>query len=281
VRLARFVHDGRTLTGVVEGDGVRALSKRWSVTDAIRDPDGALRAAASAVQIPFGEVRLRRPVDEAARVFAVAQNYRAHAQEVAGTDVPPAPIIFIKPVSALVGDGEPIALPPVTSFLDYEAELAIVVGRDAREVDIESAGDAVFGATCFNDVTGRDLQPASIGGKEQIDWFSAKSLDGSSPVGPWIVSRDELDGDVGDLGINCRVNGETVQDDRTSSMVRTVSELISFISHRVALRPGDLIATGTPGGVGRARGVNLKDGDVVEVEIEGVGTLRNRVSETA
>jgi 2-keto-4-pentenoate hydratase/2-oxohepta-3-ene-1,7-dioic acid hydratase in catechol pathway len=213
-------------------------------------------------------------------VFAVAQNYTAHAREVSGTEAPPAPIVFLKPLSALVGAGEPIALPPVTSFLDYEAELAVVIGREARRVGPERAADAVFGATCFNDVTGRDLQSAILGGKEQIDWFSAKSLDGSSPVGPWIVSREELPSEVDDLRVQCRVNGETVQDDRTSSMVRSVPQLISFISHRVALLPGDLIATGTPGGVGRARGVNLRDGDQVEVEIEGIGTLSNRVRKT-
>jgi acylpyruvate hydrolase len=131
--------------------------------------------------------------------------------------------------------------------------------------------------TCFNDVTGRDLQAAMLGGKELIDWFSAKSLDASSPIGPWIVSREGLGGSLDDLGIRCRVNGQTVQDDRTSSMVRSAAELISFISQRVALQPGDVLATGTPGGVGRARGVRLKDGDEVEVEIERIGSLANRV----
>jgi 2-keto-4-pentenoate hydratase/2-oxohepta-3-ene-1,7-dioic acid hydratase in catechol pathway len=281
VRLARFAHDGQALVGVVDEVGVRPLGNHHDgIAAAIRDPDGARLAAGRAESIPFDELTLLPPVDAAARVFAVAQNYPAHAREQSGADVPPAPIIFLKPLSALVGDGAPIALPPITAFLDYEAELAIVIGADARAVDVEAAGDAIFGVTCFNDVTGRDLQPAVLGGREQTDWFSAKSLDGSSPVGPWIVSRDELNGDPGDLRIRCRVNDETVQDDRTSSMARGAATLISFISQRVALHPGDVIATGTPAGVGRARGVNLKDGDVVEVEIEGIGILRNRVTKT-
>lgn len=280
MRIARFAHDGRLLAGIVEDSAIRPFGEGHSaITEGLRDLDAARRVAKASTPIPRDAVTLLAPVDATARVFAVAQNYRAHAQEASGTDVPPAPIIFLKPVSALVGDGAPIALPPVTSFLDYEAELAVVIGADSRAVGAGAAGEAVFGVTCFNDSTGRDLQPAILGGKEQIDWFSAKSLDDSSPTRPWIVSRDELPGEIGDLGIRCRVNGETVQDDRTSSMVRSVEELISFISHRVALRLGDLIATGTPGGVGRARGVNLVDGDLVEVEIDGVGSLRNRVTE--
>jgi 2-keto-4-pentenoate hydratase/2-oxohepta-3-ene-1,7-dioic acid hydratase in catechol pathway len=278
MKIVRFLHDGREQVGLAEDGALRPLGDEYAaIVDVINDRDGARAAAAAAAPIAREQVSLRPPVDQSSRVFAVAQNYRDHAQETSGTDVPPAPIIFLKPMSALVGDGEPISLPAVTSFLDYEAELAVVVGRHARAVGPEAAADVVFGATCFNDVTGRDLQPALLGGKEQIDWFSAKSLDQSSPVGPWIVSRDELEPELDELGIRCRVNGETVQEDRTSSMVRGIAELVSFISQRVALQPGDLIATGTPGGVGRARGVNLKDGDLVEVEIDGVGVLRNRV----
>jgi 2-keto-4-pentenoate hydratase/2-oxohepta-3-ene-1,7-dioic acid hydratase in catechol pathway len=278
VKLARFSHAGQVRLGLVEDEAVRPLGEAYpTLGAAISDPRGAEASAEGIPAIPLDAVRLLAPVDAASRIFAVAQNYHAHAREVSGTDAPPAPIIFLKPVSSLVGADEPIGWPPVTTFLDYEAELAIVIGRDARQLDASQAEDAIFGAACFNDVTGRDLQPALLGGKELIDWFSAKSLDGSSPLGPWIVSRDGIGPDFHDLAIVCRVNGETVQDDRTSSMVRGPGALISFISHRVALRAGDVIATGTPGGVGRARGVRLEEGDVVEVSIEGIGSLRNRV----
>jgi 2-keto-4-pentenoate hydratase/2-oxohepta-3-ene-1,7-dioic acid hydratase in catechol pathway len=274
VKLARFRHGDQVLVGRVEGETVRPLGgPPATVATAILDRDAALGAA-----IPLADVTLLPPVDATARVFAVAQNYQAHAQEASGTEAPPAPVVFMKPLSALVGAGEQISWPRVTSFLDYEAELAVVIGSEAREVEPEQALAALFGAACFNDVTGRDLQPAMLGGKEIVDWFSAKSLDASSPLGPWIVSLDELPGSVDDLAVRCRVNGATVQDARTSSMVRSVAELIAFISQRVTLQPGDVIATGTPGGVGRARGVRLEDGDVVEVEIEGVGALRNRVA---
>jgi acylpyruvate hydrolase len=278
VRLLRFAYDGSTSLGIVDEDGVRRVGDRYcSIAEVLRDPADAERSAATSEPVALSEVTVLAPVDETARVFAVAQNYPAHAREVSGAESPPAPVIFLKPVSALVGADEPIELPPVTQFLDYEAEVAIVVGRPGRQLDEREADGVVFGVTCFNDVSARDLQPAVLGGKEIIDWFSAKSLDRSSPIGPWIVSLDALEGKLTDLGVRCRLNGELVQDDRTSSMVSSVARLLSFVSHRVALRPGDVLATGTPGGVGRARGIKLMDGDVVEVEVEGVGTLRNTV----
>jgi 2-keto-4-pentenoate hydratase/2-oxohepta-3-ene-1,7-dioic acid hydratase in catechol pathway len=278
VRLVRYAHDGTTAVGVLQGDAVRRLGDDYpTVAQALQDPEGAERSAEGAEPLPLSEATLLAPVDATARVFAVAQNYPAHAQEVSGTGSPPAPVVFLKPASALVGADEAIELPPVTDFLDYEAEVAVVVGKPGRRLDEADADAVVFGVTCFNDVSARDLQPAVLGGKEIIDWFSAKSLDRSSPIGPWTVSLGQLDGDPSDLGLRCRLNGELVQEDRTSSMVSSVARLLSFVSHRVALRPGDVIATGTPGGVGRARGIKLQDGDVVEVEVDGVGTLRNAV----
>jgi len=274
VKIGRFAHCGRSFTGVVEGPGVRPLD--GSIAEALTDVSGALERAAGAEELPLDEVEFLPPVDPTARVFCVAQNYASHAQEQTGAGVAPTPIIFFKPVSALIGHGADVALRPLTSFLDYEAELAVVIGADAREIDERDARGVIFGGTCLNDVTARALQPAVLGDRPQTDWFSAKSLDRSSPVGPWLVSLDEL-GNPSDLGVRCRVNGQTVQDDRTSSMARSVETLIAFISQRVALRPGDLVATGTPAGIGRARGVSLQPGDVVEVEVEGVGRLRNTV----
>jgi acylpyruvate hydrolase len=281
VKLVRFRHRDEVAVGLVEDGAVRRLGAAYrGIADALAN---LAAAEASSVEdtIPLEDVALLAPVDRASRVFAVAQNYQAHAREVSGTAAPPAPLLFLKPVSALIGAGEPIELPPVTDFLDYEAELAVIIGRSGKALSEEEAKGLVFGVTCFNDVSARDLQAATLGGKEMIDWFSAKSLDRSSPLGPWIVSLDELGHDPNDLGVRCRLNGEVVQDDRTSSMVSSIARLISFVSHRVGLLPGDALATGTPGGVGRARGIKLADGDVVEVEVEGVGTLRNVVRAVA
>lgn len=282
MRLARFAYDGSDRFGLVNGDAVRQLGDEYtSMARALGDPQGAERSADASQPVPLSEVTLLAPVDATSRVFAVAQNYPAHAQEVAGTGSPPSPVIFLKPASALVGADEAIELSPVTDFLDYEAEVAVVVGRAGHRLDEDEAEGVVFGATCFNDVSARDLQPAVLGGKEIVDWFSAKSLERSSPIGPWIVSLDQLEGELSDLGLRCRLNGEVMQEDSTSSMVSSVPRLLSFVSHRVALRPGDVLATGTPGGVGRARGIKLADGDVVEVEVDGVGTLRNTVRAVA
>jgi acylpyruvate hydrolase len=279
MRLVRFAYRGTTAIGVVDAGAVRRVADEYTtIAQVLEDPEGAAASAGASEPVSLADVALLAPVDETSRVFAVAQNYPAHAHEVAGTGSPPAPVIFLKPASALVGADEAIELPPVTDFLDYEAEVAVVVGTHARRLREHETDGVVFGVTCFNDVSARDLQPAILGGKDIIDWFSAKSLDRSSPIGPWIVALEQLDGDLSDLALRCRLNGDIVQDDRTSSMVSSVARLISFISHRVALRPGDVIATGTPGGVGRARGIKLREGDVVEVEVDGVGTLRNTVS---
>lgn len=278
MRLVRLAADGTVSAGILENGHVRPFSGDYaSLRVALADLDAALAAIGEAR--PVGDVRLEPPVDVAARVFCVAQNYGAHAQEVSGTGTPPSPVMFMKPTSALIGPDDDIELPPVTDFLDYEAEMAVVIGRSARRLAEHDATAAVYGVTCFNDVSARDLQAATIGGKDIFDWFSAKSLDRSSPVGPWIVSVDELPNGISDLALRCRLNGEVVQEDRTSSMVSSVAQLVSFVSHRVSLLPGDVIATGTPGGVGRARGIKLADGDVLEVELEGVGTLRNTVRE--
>lgn len=276
MRLVRFEHGGISRLGIAE-NAIRPLDGSVaSVAAALADPDRA-RAAATTEELALDEVRLLPPVDPTARVFAVAQNYPSHAHEISGTAAPPSPVLFLKTLSSLVGHEQPMMLQPITQFFDYEAEVAVVIGGSGHAIAEDRADQVVAGVTAFNDGTGRDLQPTSLGGKDLIDWFSAKCLDASSPIGPWVVPVSELDGDLNDLTLCCRVNGEEVQRDTTASMVASVSRLVSFISHRVALRPGDVIATGTPGGVGKARGRNLLPGDVVEVEVEGVGILRNRV----
>jgi len=267
--LLRVRVDGEARVAVRTGPDADLL-----LLDPLRFPTVAAALAAVAVDdllagaspAPLSGVTRLAPVDPDVRVFCVAQNYTDHAREVSGTEAPTAPVLFLKPATALVGPDEDIALPPVTSFLDYEAELAVVIGRDGT----------VAAATCMNDGSARDLQPAILGGKPIIDWFSGKSLDRTGAVGPWLRLVDGV-GALDDLAISCRINGELVQDDRTSSMVHDIPKLLAFISSRVRLRPGDVVATGTPGGVGAGRGVPLQDGDVVDIEVEGVGRLCNTV----
>jgi len=276
VRLVRIVHDDAVRIGVEEDEGVAVLDASVpTIARALSDLHATARAARAAPRVAGAQVRRLAPIDPDARIFCVAQNYRSHAREVAGTDAPPAPVVFLKPTSALVGPEQHLELAPVTQFLDYEAEMAVVVGGEGRALEPAAAEALVVAATCFNDGSARDLQPAELGGKPIVDWFSGKSLDRSGAIGPWLAV--ETAGDLGNRRLACRVNDEVVQDDTTASMVFTIGELLAFISHRLALRPGDVLATGTPGGVGAARGVALAPGDRVEVELEGVGVLGNTV----
>jgi 2-keto-4-pentenoate hydratase/2-oxohepta-3-ene-1,7-dioic acid hydratase in catechol pathway len=179
--------------------------------------------------------------------------------------------LFAKLPSAVIPDGAAISWSAsLTSQVDYEAELAVAIGRRARKVPPERAFDHVLGYTCLNDVSARDLQV------RDGQWTRAKSLDTFCPLGPWLVTADEI-GDPGALRISCRVNGEVRQDASTSDLVFGVADLVAYCSQSFTLEPGDIIATGTPGGVGAFRDppVFLADGDVVEVEIEGIGILRN------
>jgi 2-keto-4-pentenoate hydratase/2-oxohepta-3-ene-1,7-dioic acid hydratase in catechol pathway len=181
-------------------------------------------------------------------------------------------LLFAKLPSALVGDGATISWSAaLTTQVDYEAELAVVIGRRARNVPVELALEHVFGYSCLNDVSARDLQV------RDGQWTRAKSLDTFCPMGPWVVTADEIP-DPGALRVRCRVNGELRQDETSAALVHGVAELVAYCSQSFTLEPGDIIATGTPGGVGAFRDppVFLGDGDLVEVEIDGIGTLRNR-----
>jgi 2-keto-4-pentenoate hydratase/2-oxohepta-3-ene-1,7-dioic acid hydratase in catechol pathway len=198
-------------------------------------------------------------------------NYRDHAEET-GIPVPEQPVLFAKWTNALIGPGDPIVLPAITSQVDYEAELGVVIGRRVRDVSVDDALDAVAGYTCVNDVSARDLQ---FGDGQ---WTRAKSLDTFCPVGPVLVPAAEIS-DPQALGIRCLVNGEALQDSSTAHMVFSVAELIAHASRGRTLDEGDLIATGTPAGVGftRTPPVFLRPGDEVTIEIEGVGSLTNPV----
>jgi 2,4-didehydro-3-deoxy-L-rhamnonate hydrolase len=210
-------------------------------------------------------------IDRPGKIICVGLNYRDHAEET-GAEAPTAPLLFAKWGNTLIGDGDAIVLPPESEQVDYEAELGVVIGRTTRRVAEGDALDAVRGYICVNDVSARDLQ---FGDGQ---WTRGKSPDTFCPVGPRLVPREEIP-DPQALAIRCRVNGRTLQDSSTANMIFSVAEIIAHISRTITLEPGDLIATGTPAGVGIARDpqVLLQDGDEVTVEIEGLGALTNPV----
>jgi 2-keto-4-pentenoate hydratase/2-oxohepta-3-ene-1,7-dioic acid hydratase in catechol pathway len=232
-------------------------------------PDAIEQAHRPAIQ-PLVSLRLLPPV-RPTKIIAIGRNYREHAAEESAA-LPTVPLMFAKFPSALVGDGAIITWSAgMSAQVDYEAELAVVIGRRARSIAVEQALDHVLGYSCLNDVSARDLQ-VSDG-----QWTRAKSLDTFCPMGPWLVSADEI-GDVEALRVRCRVNGDVRQDALTGELIHGVAELIAYCSESFTLEPGDVIATGTPGGVGAFREppLFLRDGDIVEVEIDRIGTLRNR-----
>jgi 2-keto-4-pentenoate hydratase/2-oxohepta-3-ene-1,7-dioic acid hydratase in catechol pathway len=249
VRICRIALDDELHYGVVEGEAVALLS---SHPFGPFEPDGRV--------LPLADVRLVAPVLPS-KIVAVAKNYADHAREMGG-EVPPAPMIFLKPNTSVVGPGEPIALPWQSEQVEHEAELAVVIGRLCRDVPEDRVAEVVLGYTCANDVTARDLQ------RTDGQWGRAKGFDSFCPLGPWI----ETDLDTDDAAIACRVNGEVRQSGSTGDMVRDVAELVSWVSSVMTLLPGDVILTGTPAGVGP-----LVAGDQVSVTIDGIGTLTNPV----
>jgi 2-keto-4-pentenoate hydratase/2-oxohepta-3-ene-1,7-dioic acid hydratase in catechol pathway len=212
------------------------------------------------------------PVPRPGKVICVGLNYRDHAAE-SNMAVPKTPVTFSKYVTSIIGEHVPVVIPAVSSQVDYEAELAVVIGRRARRVPVERAWHYVLGYTNLNDISARDLQFADG------QWQRGKSCDTFAPIGPAIVTGDEV-GDPHALRIRLRLNGTTLQDSSTEQLIFGVDAIVAFLSETVTLEPGDIIATGTPPGVGFARKppVFLKAGDVVEVEIDGLGVLSNPVA---
>jgi 2-keto-4-pentenoate hydratase/2-oxohepta-3-ene-1,7-dioic acid hydratase in catechol pathway len=251
MRLVRFRHGDRIATGAVEpgSDEVRVLRGTF-----FEDP------LPTGETVALGDVLLLAPVLPS-KMVCVGKNYAPHAAEF-GTQVPEEPLLFLKPSTAVIGPGDPIRLLPISGRVDYEGELAVVIGRLARGVRAEDAFKYILGYTCANDITLRDLQ------KTDDQWARAKGFDGSAPIGPWI----ETDLDPNDAIVRTRLNGEIRQQSSTSEMVFGVATLIEYITVFMTLLPGDVLLTGTPEGVGA-----LSDGDVVEVEVEDVGVLRNGV----
>ena len=212
------------------------------------------------------------PIDRPGKIICVGLNYRDHAEE-QGVDLPTAPLLFAKWNNTLIGPGEPIMIPPIVTKTDYEAELGVVVGSQVSRVSAENALEAVAGYICVNDVSARDLQFADG------QWSRGKSPDTYCPVGPHLVPREEI-ADPQNLAIRAILNGETMQDSTTANMVFGVAEIIAYVTQTITLEPGDLIATGTPAGVGAFRDpkVFMQPGDEITIEIEGLGSLTNPVT---
>jgi len=212
------------------------------------------------------------PIDRPGKIICVGLNYRDHAEE-QGVDLPTAPLLFAKWNNTLIGPGEPIVIPPIVTKTDYEAELGVVIGSRISKVSAENALEAVAGYICVNDVSARDLQFADG------QWSRGKSPDTYCPVGPQLVPRDEIP-DPQKLAIRAILNGETLQDSTTANMVFGVAEIIAYVTQTITLEPGDLIATGTPAGVGAFRDpkVFMQPGDEITIEIEGLGSLTNPVT---
>jgi len=218
------------------------------------------------------EVAFRAPVISPPKIVCLGLNYRDHAEE-AGARIPDEPIIFMKPRTAVIGPEEPVVKPSFVKQLDYEVELAIIMGRKGRNIAVSDAEDYVFGYSVFNDVSARDIQ------FKDGQWTRGKSFDTFAPIGPCITTDTQI-GDPSNLSVRTRVNGETRQDSSTRQMVFNVYEVVHHLSRVMTLEPCDIIATGTPGGVAafmKPVPRFLELGDVVEVEIEKIGTLRNTV----
>ncbi len=209
------------------------------------------------------EVEMLAPA-EPSKIICIGLNYVDHAREL-GMEIPEEPLIFLKPPSSVIGHGDYIIIPKISKRVDYEAELAVVIGRRGKNISEREAFEYVLGYTCFNDVTARDLQ------RKDGQWTRAKSFDTFAPIGPWIVTKDEIR-NPHKLNIKLLLNDEIKQNSNTKNLIFSIPKLISFISNIMTLEPFDVIATGTPPGVGP-----LKKGDVVDVYIEKIGTLRNYV----
>ena len=259
LRIARYLgQDGEILEGVVLGEG-NDLGKLEVQEISGLDPmlQGGRRIGSPK---PLKDVTLC-PWGTGHKIVLVGRNYGAHAKEL-GNEVPKEPLIFLKPTSALIGSGAFIELPPASKEVHHEAELAVVIGKRLRRASEKECAEAIAGVICLNDVTARDLQ------KSDNQWTRAKGFDTFCPVGPWVVTGL----DPTDRAVICRVNGEVRQNGRTRDFIFPLPKLLAFVCAAMTLEPGDLFTTGTPAGVGP-----LQAGDSVEVEVEGVGVLRNDV----
>jgi acylpyruvate hydrolase len=245
----------RGLLEALDADGLREL---------------AMRAGEASERVPLADATLYAPVTDPQKIVCLGLNYRDHAEET-GQEIPRNPMWFAKFANSLNGSGQDIVLPSAyPEHVDYEAELALVIGRRTKNVSAADALSHIAGAMPFNDVSARDLQ------MQNPLWTSGKAIDTFAPCGPALVTLDEIE-DLQALGLRTRVNGELVQQGTTANLIFGPAEVLAWLSRTMTLLPGDIIATGTPAGVGAAQGRFLKAGDMVEVEVDGLETLVNRI----
>ena len=281
MRLVTYQSEGRVRPGIVSGaDVVLDLSSQGFTTmlDVIESGEEGLarvedfvRASPASARVPLSGVKLMAPIPRPRKLICVGLNYRDHATET-GAKIPDIPTIFNKFATAVIGPGDNIVLPKVAKIPDYEAEFAFVIGKGGRRIAAANWQSHVFGYTIINDVTSRDYQRATT------QWLMGKTFDTFAPMGPWIVTKDEI-ADPHALEIRMEINGEVLQNGNTSNLIFGVPALIEFLSSVFTLEPGDIVSTGTPAGVGFVRNPPrlLKAGDDVIVKIPAIGELRNPV----
>jgi 2-keto-4-pentenoate hydratase/2-oxohepta-3-ene-1,7-dioic acid hydratase in catechol pathway len=245
---------------IAGGDSLLAEIRRWAGNP-------------KAKRLPLAECRLHAPITDMSKFICLGLNYADHAKE-GGHQVPDYPALFLRTSSSLIGHGEPMIVPSCSERLDYEAELVIAIGKRCRHVAEKDALSVIFGYTAFNDGSVRDYQ------RRTAQWTPGKNFDGTGPLGPWVVTADELPPGAAGIGIRSRLNGTVMQSSNTSKMIFSVPRTIAILSEVMTLEPGDLIATGTPEGVGHARKppVWMRPGDEISIEIDGIGTLTNPVA---
>ena len=248
MKIARFTYGGNTYTGILQNGKLHRCTGDIYQGDFSFEADG----------IPLSEVKLETP-SLPTKIVAVGKNYSEHIKEMGGP-VPETPILFIKPSTSLIADGENIIFPEESQRVDHEAELCLIIKKTASKVKKEDFKEYVLGYSCLNDVTARDIQ------KKDGQWTRAKSYDTFAPFGPWM----ETDIDPNNVKVSARVNGEVRQSASTNLFLYTVGELLEFITAGITLLPGDVVTTGTPSGISA-----MKKGDVVEIEVEGIGILKN------
>jgi len=274
MKFLAYQADGDVMIGIVDDDG-GSVRQLMTMADFYVDPGKALAQPAVGDALSIDGLRQVPPVPATSRVLCLGQNYQAHIDEISevGRARPDHPNIFARWPSTLCPPGSQTPVPIGDIGLDWEAELAFIIATPMVEVAEADALDGILGYTCFNDLSARKLQKATN------QWTLGKNGDNSGPIGPWVVTPDEV-GDITNLRVTSRVNGETKQDGNTADMIFKIPETLAYVTRAMSLRPGDVIATGTPDGVGAGQNppVYMNAGDTVEIEIENIGVLRSSIS---